>query len=223
MPRPLRPEGRHRPRRRTPSTPFTRKTDQMMNAKTALLGGLLMLGTACATTEPPAPEPRDPMAEMEAMMALNALGPAHEAFQDQTGIWQASMTAYMDGLPPMEMQGESSMNTLLGGRYLMEEFVSDFMGEPFEGLLLQGYDNLAEEYWTIWIDSTSTGYQLSRGKKRPDGSIELKGTMKDLRTPEGRPVRSVVTHVDDNHVRFEMYDTAPDGSEVLSMEIDYTR
>jgi hypothetical protein len=166
----------------------------------------------------------DPAAEMEAMMKLAQPGPQHAEFALQEGIWKTSMKAYMEpGMPPMVVDGESTMKTIMGGRYLVEEFVSDFMGMPFEGMLLQGYDNLSQEYWSIWIDSTSTGYMASRGQKGADGSLVLNGTMKDLRTPEGRPVRSVVTQINEDAVHFEMFDTAPDGTEIKVMEIDYTR
>lgn len=157
-------------------------------------------------------------------MKLAELAEPHHEFAAQVGIWQTSMKVFMEpGMPPMVVEGESVMKTIMGGRYLIEEFTSDFMGMPFEGMLLQGYDNLSQEYWSIWIDSMSTGYGPSFGHKNAEGALVLNGVMKDLRTPDGRPTRSVVTWKGENAVHFEMFDTAPDGTEMLVMVIDYTR
>ncbi len=38
------------------------------------------------------------------------------------------------------------------------------MGMPMEGLLLLGYDNISEEYWSIWMDNFSTWPAIARGK-----------------------------------------------------------
>jgi len=197
----------------------------MLNMKIALFGCLLALGAACSSTSDKRSAPvMDPMAEMEAMMKLAEPGEPHEELAMQAGIWQTTMKSYMEpGKPPMVIKGESTMKTIMGGRFLIGRFYSDFMGMPFEGMLIQGFDNLSQEYWTIWVDSMRTDYSVSTGHESADGTLELHGVVKDLRTPAGRPFHSVAKMMSDDTMQFRMYDTASDGSEVLVLEVDYTR
>ncbi len=196
----------------------------MMTLKTVLFGSLLVVASACATSDKTMTyEGMDPMAAMEAAMTFGTPGPAHADFANQVGAWNASMKMQMEpDAPPMTIPGTSTIRTAMGGRYLIENYRCDFMGQPFEGMLIQGYDNLAQEYWTIWIDSMSTGYTLSRGVKISENVIETHGSMHDAQTPDGRPTRSLIEHKDGT-VIFTMFDTAPDGSEMQVMEIEYTR
>ncbi len=197
-----------------------------MIIKTALLGCLLVFGAACASTNGGGShaEALNPEAEMEAMLLLGAPGEAHAELAEQVGSWTTSMKSYMEpGQPPMVTPGQADISAILGGRVILEHYSCDFMGMPFEGRLIQGYDNLSNEYWTIWVDNMTTGYSLSRGTKRTDGALVLNGVMKDMRTPDGRPTRSVIVRHGPDAANFKMYDTGPDGAEFLMMEIDYTR
>jgi hypothetical protein len=112
---------------------------------------------------------------------------------------------------------------ILDGRYLLQHYESSFQGEPYKGVMLLGHDNLTQEYWSLWIDSLSTGYSLARGRETPDGAIELKGELQNPLTPAGRPFRTVIRHAHDGSSTLSMFDTRADGSEFQVMELTYRK
>ena len=182
-----------------------------------------LLATACASSSGDQPEMSyDEL--MTKMMELGAPGEAHAAFDEHVGTWKTSMKYWEPGNPEtMTMEGTSTIETIMDGRYMVETFEADFMGMPFEGRLIHGYDNIAHEYWSIWFDNMSTWPSMSTGQMAADGTLEMGGTMKDARTPGGRPSRSVIVPQDDGSMVFTMYDVNPDGDEWKVMEITYTK
>ena len=169
----------------------------------------------------------DPMtnpAFQAAQMAAGTPGDAHAELAKSVGEYTVQGTYYMGpGTDPAPMQATASIEMVLGGRYLTQVFKTDFMGMPFEGHMLMGYDNLTGEYWHLWVDNMSTGYAAAHGHKNADGSTDLSGMVRDALTPGGRPTRNVSSVNEDGSFTFSMYDTAPDGHEYLMMELVYTR
>ena len=125
--------------------------------------------------------------------------------------------------PPMETTARATVEMILGGRYLLQHYESSFQGAPYNGVMLMGHDNLNDEYWSLWIDSTSTGYSLSRGRDTADGAIELAGELRDPTTPGGRPYRTLIRRQDDGSFTLSMFDTRRDGSEFQVMELTYRK
>jgi len=169
----------------------------------------------------------DPMQDpryMTDVMAAGAPGPQHEALAKRAGSWRVAGKMWMaPGADPMPMQASAKTEVLLGGRCTVEEFKSDFMGMPFEGRLLQGYDNLTQTYWSMWTDNMSTGYFLSRGTETSPGRVEFEGTATDILTPNGRPARMTTTTNGDGSYTMKMFDTRQESGEFQSMELVYTR
>ncbi|HEX9794689.1 MAG TPA: DUF1579 family protein [Planctomycetota bacterium] len=165
-----------------------------------------------------APEGFD-MAMMETMMKLAEPGAEHKELADAEGEWTQAYKVYMPGMPTMESTGTSRVFSMLDGRYIVEEIETTMMGQPFEGVMVLGYDNLAQEYVSVWMDSMSTWPVFSRGKADAKGMINLKGTMVDAVTPKGRPFRETIAKQADGSVHITMYDTIPPQGEVVVMEI----
>lgn len=193
---------------------------------------LTLLTTACSGAHHDhAPEwtdfGDDPMANpafMDAMVAAATPGEPHAELAKGVGSFDVTGWQWVSpDAPPEPVHATAQTRAAMGGRYLIQEYQSDFAGMPFEGMMLMGFDNVAREYWTVWIDNFGTGCMMSRGVERPDGRIELLGTVRDLLTPGGRPFRSVTWHRDDGSSVFEMHDSHPDGSESKVMELIYTK
>ena len=169
----------------------------------------------------------DPMQNpqyMADMAAAGTPGAEHAALANRAGSWNVTGKMWMEpGAEPMPMPATATTKVLLGGRYVVEEFKSDFMGMPFEGRLTQGFDNISGEYWSLWTDNMSTGYFISRGTETAPGHVEFHGTAKDILTPNGRPVRMTTTDNGDGSYTMKMFDTRGDGGEYQSMELHYTR
>lgn len=151
-------------------------------------------------------------------------GDVHAELAKSVGSWTAAGSMWMaPGAPAMPMTADVEIEMILGGRYLKQSWDSSFMGEPFQGLMIMGYDILNEQYTAIWMDSMGTSMSVSHGHETEDGAVALQGTMRDLMTPGGRPYRSVSKVNDDGTFSFEMYDSLPDGGEFKVMEATYTR
>ena len=169
----------------------------------------------------------DPMANpefMNAMMQAGTPGPQHAELAKGVGHYRVETHYWMGpDQPAMPMDATANVEMILDGRYMVQEWKSDFMGMPFEGRLIMGFNNLTQEYWSLWIDSSSTGYSISTGKENENGDIVLHGMMHDPLTPHGRPYRSVSTQAQDGDFMFTMYDSTPDGGEFKVMEMKYIK
>jgi len=160
---------------------------------------------------------------LQAWMKSATPGDHHAELAKAAGDWKVDVKMRMDPTAEaVDTPAEANSKMILGGRYLVEEYKSSFMGMPFEGMLIQGYDNLTDEYFSIWLDSMSTWPLVARGKRQEDGKVVQVGQMRDVMTPEGRPYRHV-SWEKDGKFHTEMYDTLPDGSEWMVMEMTYHR
>ena len=210
----------------------------MLN-KTSAVALLLTFGFSCGASESSAktiekftPNPAildqdgkvDEQKAMAEMMRLGTPGDPHKNLAKLVGEWEYTMTFRMGrDAEWMESKGTSSYKSALGGRFIIQTVKGDAMGMPFEGMMLQGYDNLTERYFIIWMDNMSTGYSISHGQKDEAGVLTAKGLMRDVRSPDGRPYKSVATPKADGSMLFEMFETGPDGTEMKTMDITYTR
>ena len=54
----------------------------------------------------------------------------------------------------------------MNGRFVQPEFTGEFMGKPFRGVSLTGYDNTKQKYNSVWIDDMHTSMFTSEGKAK---------------------------------------------------------
>lgn len=176
-----------------------------------------------ATTQNPAD--MDPMELMTAMMAIGQPGEPHQELMAMAGTWDTKIKMKMaPDAPWEEYTGTSKIQKALGGRYIIEKFSAELgMMGKFDGLLILGYNNLTEEYESIWMDNFSTSPTRASGNINEGGTMIMKGLMKDLITPEGRPYRHETTPKGKDHQLMQMFDTIPPVGDMMVMEIEYTR
>jgi hypothetical protein len=161
---------------------------------------------------------------LAAMTAAGTPGEPHALIARSAGEWDVTQAMHMaPGAPAIPSEARSSSRMILGGRVLLEEFKSDIGGVPMEGLLLLGYDNLASEYWSVWIDSFTTWPSYARGATDEEGVLILEGELRDVSTPEGRPFRQRSWTESADRQRAEIFDTAPTGEPFKMMEFTYDR
>lgn len=197
-----------------------------------LLAGLAVVSLSfqepAATQEPATPQnpaDMDPMELMAAMMAIGQPGEPHKELMAMTGNWDTKIKMKMaPDAPWEEYTGTSKIQKALGGRYIIEKFSAELgMMGKFDGLLIMGYNNLTEEYESIWMDNFSTSPTMAAGDINESGTMIMKGLMKDLITPEGRPYRHETTPKGKDYQLMQMFDTIPPVGDVMVMEIEYTR
>lgn len=163
-------------------------------------------------------------AMMEAWTQAMTPGEPHAWLARQSGSWSFSGSFWMEpGAEPMVSPGTVERRMILGGRVMEETVSSSFMGQPFEGLGLSGYDNVTGEYWTVWTDNMGTGVMTATGTCDPGGaSCTFHGSYNDPMIGGAKPVRMTLEATEGREV-FRMHEAGPDGEEFMTMELVYTR
>lgn len=165
---------------------------------------------------------------MDEMMAeyakYGAPGLEHQRIKALEGSWSTTSKMWMGPGEPKTSNGSSEKKWIHDGRFLQEEFRGEFMGKPFSGMGLLGYDHYKKKYNGIWTDSMATSIWVGLGAGGADGkSVSLIGSFDDVLTGKKKTVRAVTRIVDQNQHIFEWYEPGPDGKEVKTMEVTYTR
>jgi hypothetical protein len=164
--------------------------------------------------------------DMMAMMAkVAAIGPEHDRLKTMAGTFNAEVTAQMmPGMPPQVSKGTVKNEMALGGKFLRSDYDGTFMGKPFKGMGLLGFDNVKKKYVSFWVDDMSTGMMMSEGTADESAkTITTSGQFDCPMDNTKHSMRQVITLTDDDHHTYEMYDTGPDGKENKMMTIKYTR
>ncbi len=152
---------------------------------------------------------------MQSMMAAMQPGPKHAELAKQVGEWDADCEHYMPGMPVEKSKGSAKTTMVMNGRFLREEFKGTMMGQPFDGMMLLGYDNNLKRYDSMWIDSMGTGMMVTHSKgESPD---ELSGSFYCPMVKKEITARLVTKPVNNDEYIFEMHAPGPDGKEALMM------
>jgi Protein of unknown function (DUF1579) len=190
-----------------------------------ILAGTLIASLALAedksASEKAGPNMEDMIKKAE---AAGTPGAAHKALEPLVGNWTAEVKSWMaPDAPPMVTKATANSSWVMNGRFVQQEFTGEFMGKPFRGVSLTGYDNTKQKYNSVWIDDMHTSMFTSEGEgENGNKVITFEGKYdcpmtgrKDLPVKQ---VLEIVSH--DKHV-FEMLD--PTNGDSKTMEITYTR
>ncbi len=170
-----------------------------------------------------APGDLDPT--MAAWIKAGAPGEHHKVLEPLAGEWTTAGTfSPAPGAPTTESKGTCKRKSILGGRFIQEEFKGDFLGMPMEGIGFMGYDNLKKKYVNSWMDTMSSPIMISLGTMDDSKKeITLVGEYDDPLTGKVKKNRSIFKIDSKDKNTWTMFDTGPDGKEFKSMEIVYTR
>ncbi|RKS96596.1 DUF1579 domain-containing protein [Chryseobacterium defluvii] len=172
-------------------------------------------------------KPVDSATATKAWMDFATPGDMHKMLAKSDGSWTGENTMWMEeGGQPMKSTSQATNKMIYGGRYQMSEHKGDFMGMPFEGMSITGYDNAKKKFVSTWIDNMGTGIMDMEGEwNAANKSIEFKGTMSDPARPgKNCDIREIYTFVDDNTQKLEMFGPgSKTGKEMKTMEIVFTR
>ncbi len=167
------------------------------------------------------------MAEMMARMEeLATPGPQHALLNSMVGTFRAEFSMWAaPGMDAVTMTGTMINSWILGGRYVQSDYTSEWMGEPFHGLGLMGYDISQEAYVGTWCDTASTILApISVGQLSADGSqISMVREMVDPISGILTRTRDVFTLTSQDQHTMETYSRPEGQDEFLMMRIDYTR
>jgi hypothetical protein len=163
-------------------------------------------------------------AMMEKLKEFATPNENHKVLGTLVGNWDNTVKSWMSpDAKPEESKGTSEIDWIMGGRFVEQEVKGTFMGQPFEGIGIIGYDNEKKQYQSIWIDNMGTGITTGSGNYDPSTK-----TLTDQGTfscpAEGqKSYRGVTKIIDQDNFTYEMFMAGPDGKEFRAMEIVYTR
>jgi hypothetical protein len=129
------------------------------------------------------------------------------------------------GAPAQESTGTSDFKPIMGGRFVQETSKGMFMGQPFEGMGVTGYDNVKKKYVENWVDSMGTMMEQLEGTADASGK-NITMTSEIIDPMSGKKVKHrAIMHLDSDTKRtFEMFGPPPGGGkEYKMMEITYTK
>ncbi len=186
-----------------------------------------------ATPQTPAtpPEMKLPpgwtMEDMQACMMASMPGNKQALLAKDIGQWTGKTTMWMGpDSEPIISDASSTITPIMDGRFIKIEAKGEMPGMgPYNGLGINGYDNVSNQFVSTWIDYHSTGIMNGTGELSADGkTLTRKYTFSCPLTKKPAVIRQVETNVDANTKKIEMFGNDPkSGKEFKMMEIAYTR
>ncbi len=159
------------------------------------------------------------------LRALTLPGDNHQHLQAIVGEWETELKIWLSPeAEPIVATGEAESHWILGGRFVETTYRAEFMGRPFEGRGVEGYDNHAAEYVGTWRDTMGTYTMLYKGQCEED--CRVRTMVAQFTEPlSGRQLtaRTVTTVLDDANYRLESFLVAPDGKSFKNLEITARR
>lgn len=151
-------------------------------------------------------------------------GDMHKMMAKADGEWKYDMSMWMaPGTEPTKSTGTCTNRMILGGRYQESTFKGSFMGMPFEGISVTGYDNAKKMFHSNWIDNMGTGIMNSEGKWDDAAkAIVLMGKSFDPSSGKEMTTKTMMKIIDDNNHVMEMY-MVDNGQDVKTMELKLTK
>jgi hypothetical protein len=149
--------------------------------------------------------------------------PEHAVLKQEAGSWDATVESFMaPGQPPVLSKGTET-GTMLGDFWLVSDFKTDMMGQPFTGHGTLGYDPAKKKYVSTWIDSMTP--TLALGESVYDAATRTFTGWLDGLDYAGKPtkLKTVTTFKDPSTRVFTMSLKGPDGKDVTALRITYTR
>jgi hypothetical protein len=162
---------------------------------------------------------------MKAWMNYMTPSDMHKELAKSVGTWIGETTMWMaPGAQPMKSASKMVYTMIMGGRYLSGTATGNINGMPFEGMSIVGYDNAKKIFEQSWVDNMGTGIMKLEGPwDDATKSAIMKGTETDPMSGKQISVKETITIVSDNSQLIQMFMIGPDGKEMKTMEIKYTR
>jgi hypothetical protein len=179
---------------------------------------LVLVGASLAQ-EPTEGQPDTDM--MEAFQKLAAPGEHHEHLGRQAGSWDFTAKVWSPmGGEPMESTGSIEASWIMGGRFLQQEITTTFMDIPFQGVGIDGYDNLGKQYVSMWVDNMGTGIVHFEGSCETGGKVRtMVAEVPNPMNGEMMKNKGVTTILNDNSYMYESFIIQADGTEFKQMEL----
>jgi Protein of unknown function (DUF1579) len=150
-------------------------------------------------------------------------GPEHQMLKQDEGVWDASVEAFMaPGAPPNVSKGTETNRLTGGGLWLVSDFKSEFMGQPFEGHGITGWDPAKKKFVGTWVDSMTTSLSVAESTYDPSTKTVTGWMEGQDENGKAAKMKTTMQWKDPDTRVFTMFDTK-DGKETPTLRITYTR
>lgn len=154
-------------------------------------------------------------------------GDEHARIKPFEGTFDSEVKMWMGPGDPMVSTGKITNTWDVNGLYLHQDYHGDETEGPFpsfEGKGYWGFNTTTQQYEGFWIDNASTHMQMEHGKVDAGGKVwEMHSEVTCPQTGQQMKKRSLITLIDEDHNKIEMFFTGADGNEMKAMEIIYSR
>ncbi|MFO0839342.1 MAG: DUF1579 family protein [Phycisphaerae bacterium] len=165
-----------------------------------------------------------PTGEEAAAMQAAMPGPMNERMMKFAGEWSVETTMEMGEQPPSKSSGTYKISTALGGRFVQETGVGEFMGGPVNSFKMWGYNNGSHKFEAVWAWTMATGFLHMSGESKDDGKSIDWQCWYDNESGAREEFKAKHTFADDDHFTVKLYGgKMPDGSPGPTMTSTYTR
>ncbi len=150
-------------------------------------------------------------------------GKHHKHLKLMAGTWDVESKMYM--IPGQVMKGTFVEVARIqpGGFWLISNFEGKFMGMPFHGHSVLGYEAHKKQYTGVWVDSLASVMVHSTGHCEKNGKLNvMTGKGCDPMTQRNKTMRQITEVKDANTKIFKMFDVQGK-KETLIMEAVYKR
>jgi hypothetical protein len=137
---------------------------------------------------------------------LNTPGEEHKKLDVLAGVWD--VTLQFPAGPGRTMEGKSSLEAkwVMDGRFLRQEYTSNFRGMLLTVVRYLGFDRPKGKFVEVQFESTHTDVMHNEGTISSDGRIiTCFGSHIDTATGKATNVRSVTTFLDNDAFTVELF------------------
>jgi hypothetical protein len=159
-----------------------------------------------------------------ALGAPPPVSPEQDVLKQWAGNWEATIESTGRDGKPVKNAAKATVR-LLGKRWLITDFDGTFLGAPFIGHEVLGYDPLAKKYLLNWVDGSATSFATGEGLYNSQSkTLTLTVTGRDDTTGKPTTWRQVDIWKDPDHHEWSLRTIAPkDAKEQIQMTIRYHR
>lgn len=168
-----------------------------------------------------------PQKMMELMMKYAKPGERHAELGRYIGSWTWEVRVWsMPGAPPQKSGGTAETRWIVPNTFLCTEMKGSFLGMPYQGFSIEGFDNYKKKYVGCTAHNLSTALLTYEGVVvDPTHKIQVSyGTLDEYLTGEhDKEVKYVTRLQDDDHYVLEVYDLGVGENGWKVMEFAFTR
>jgi hypothetical protein len=150
----------------------------------------------------------------------------HEVLDRLIGTWSQQATLWKEpGAEPASAEATAEYRWILGGRFVVGEWVAYEPGRVFHAKDIVGYDRFRGQYNSLWVDNTSTAFTTASGRyDKRENTLILEGVQDEVeRNARDQPFRMVYRFTGPDAMTIEVYRTAVSGKLFKSAEVHATR